>query len=103
MGVATTMSIQDRMTSRLKKIERAFERANKAAKQLGTTTHSSSLGKQYEKIGQHLKKMGEDLDRLKKKQKDVGKGAVDVKNQWSGVGRTVKTALAALGLKKHTI
>lgn len=100
MGVATTMSIQDKMTARLQKIERAFNRTNKAAKELDAATQSSSLGKQYQKIDQQLKKMGSDLERLKKGQKDVGKGAENVKNQWTGAGAAIKSAIAAIGLKK---
>ena len=100
MGVATTMSIQDKMTARLQKIERAFKRTNKAAKELDAATQSSSLGKQYQKSDQQLKKMGSDLEKLKKGQKDVGKGAENVKNQWTGAGAAIKSAIAAIGLKK---
>lgn len=100
MSVSTTMTIQDRMTSRLNKITQAYNKATKAAKAADVATKGINPGASFDKAAPPIDKASKKVQEFTQRQKEAATGAEKVKSAWSGVGGYIKSALAAFGVKK---
>lgn len=99
-GVSTPMSIQDRMTAKLKKIAAAFNKMDRAAQAADASTQSVDPGRNFERGAGFIERARQRLQAFIGKQEEVEDGAGRVKDAWSRVGGLIKGALAAFSVSK---
>lgn len=102
MSVSTQMSIRDRMSSALNKIEQRTRKVNTALSTMDTLTRTASPAEAYERAAESAGGAADQVDRFRQKQDRVENGAERVNSLWSMIGGYVRAAGAALGLSKLT-
>lgn len=99
-GVSTPMSIQDRMTAKLKKIAAAFDKMDRAAQAADASTQSVDPGRNFDRGAGLIDRARQRLQAFIGKQEEVEDGAGRVEDAWSRVGGLIKGALAAFSVSK---
>lgn len=125
MSIATQMTINDGMTSKLNKITAATEKTNKALKETNQKSEqaAASFSKQAQAIKQSQKTMSETgvtksealkrawdevgkninapgLDEFDRKQNKIKKGAEGIGDTWKRVKSCIASAVTAIGVQK---
>lgn len=100
MSVSTTMTIRDRMTSRLNKITQAYNKTTRAARAADAATKEVNPGASFERAETPITRAGKKVQEFSRSQTQAAAGAEKVKSAWSGVGGYIRSAMAALGVKK---
>lgn len=100
MSVSTTMTIRDRMTSRLNKITQAYNKTTRAARAADAATKEVNPGASFERAEAPITRAGKKVQEFSRSQTQAAAGAEKVKSAWSGVGGYIRSAMAALGVKK---
>lgn len=99
-GVSTSMSIQDRMTSKLNKIASAFKKMDRAAQAADASTQSVDPGQNFERGSGLIDRARKKLQSFINKQQEAGDGANAVEDAWSRVEGVMKKAIAAFSVAK---
>ncbi|WP_050698608.1 phage tail tape measure protein [Anaeromassilibacillus senegalensis] len=99
-GVSTSMSIQDRMTSKLNKIASAFKKMDRAAQAADASTRSVDPGQNFERGSGLIDRAQKKLQSFISKQREAGDGANAVEDAWSRVEGVIKKAIAAFSVAK---
>lgn len=100
MSVATSMSIQDRMTAKLNKITAAFQKMTRASQAADQATKAVSPGQSFNRASSFIDRARKKISDFVSQQRQAAVGAEKVKNAWSGVAGMVKGAMAYLGVRR---
>ena len=100
MSVSTTMTIQDRMTSRLNKITQAYNKATKAAKAADAATKGIDPGASFDKAVPAIDKTTESIQQFNNRMDEARKKTLEVESGWSSVKSAVVAAVSAIGIAK---
>lgn len=126
-GVSTQFEIQDRMTSKLNRINAASQEVDQTLENVGNTTDmvedrttkaaqamkiawqmmsesgiskSEALSAAWDQVGRKINDASDKVEKFNQKQKHAAKGTHDVKNAWDQVSGYIKSAMAAVSAKK---
>lgn len=126
-GVSTQFEIQDRMTSKLNRINAASQAVDQTLENVGNTTDmvedrttkaaqamkiawqmmsesgiskSEALSAAWDQVGRKINDASDKVEKFNQKQKHAAKGTHDVKNAWDQVSGYIKSAMAAVSAKK---
>ena len=126
-GVSTQFEIQDRMTSKLNRINAAPQEVDQTLENVGNTTDmvedrttkaaqamkiawqmmsesgiskSEALSAAWDQVGRKINDASDKVEKFNQKQKHAAKGTHDVKNAWDQVSGYIKSAMAAVSAKK---
>lgn len=99
-GVSTQFSIRDRMTSKINSMINASNRLNRSLETTDTLTESIGPGAAYERTATAAANAGRQVDNFNDRQEQAERGAQKVKSVWSGMGGIIRSALAAISVKK---
>jgi tape measure domain-containing protein len=99
-GISTSLSIQDRMTSPLRRIETAIARTNRTLEVTNRLLEQVNPGENFTRGAPAINNASRHVEEFNRRQNEAGNGANKVKSAWGGVGRLIKTAVAAFSAKK---
>ncbi len=99
-GVSTSLAIHDRMTSALNRITSAVSRTNRALETTDRLTDQVNPGDTFSRSTTAIGNATQQVEQFNRRQNEAGNGANNIKNAWGGVGRLIKTAVAAFSIKQ---
>lgn len=99
-GVSTSLSIQDRMTSALNRIETAIARTNRALEVTDRLTDQVNPGEAFTRSVPEINNATRRTEEYNQRQNEAARGANKIKDAWGGLGGIIKSALAAFGAKQ---
>jgi tape measure domain-containing protein len=99
-GVSTSLAIHDRMTSVLNRITSAVSRTNRALETTDRLTDQVNPGDTFSRSTTAIGNATQQVEQFNRRQNEAGNGANNIKNAWGGVGRLIKTAVAAFSIKQ---
>ena len=99
-GVATTLTLQDRMTNTINRQVSAVDRLIGKFKKIDSVTENLNPGAAMRDSIPEINRAQGAVEDLNRSQQNTARGADKIKNSWGGVGGAIKAALAALGAKK---
>ena len=99
-GVNTQFSIQDRMTSRINTMINATERLNRSLEATDALTETADPGAPFERSAAPIAAAGRQVDYFNDRQERAEQDANRVKSAWSTLGGYIRSAMAAIGVKK---
>lgn len=88
------------MTSRINTMINATERLNRSLEATDTLTETADPGAPFERSAAPIAAAGRQVDNFNERQERAEQGANRVKSAWSTLGGYIRSAMAAIGVKK---
>jgi tape measure domain-containing protein len=88
------------MTSALNRITSAVSRTNRALETTDRLTDQVNPGDTFSRSTTAIGNATQQVEQFNRRQNEAGNGANNIKNAWGGVGRLIKTAVAAFSIKQ---
>ena len=99
-GVATQMTIRDGMTSKLRKINTALSRTNRALEVTDSLSDQVNPGANFDRASSAVSRASGQVDNFNRKQQQAQNEAKGVANAWGSVKKYISSALAAISVQK---
>lgn len=100
MSVSTSITIQDRITSRMNRITAAMERTARAAQAVDVATSQPDMGVAYSRVESRINAAEVEVDSFNRKQEQASVQAYGISAGWSQIKGAIQSAAAILGVSK---